>query len=87
MNGKAHVCVRFCLNGDYTATRVPEGSLPAYVEYNRTYRFGQFVFVDGEYVCGGALKQPFQDEFVAKCKARIEGMDLSWAPLCVDPTD
>lgn len=77
---KIHVCVGFYLNGDYVVNHVADEHLAANIEYNRTYRFGRFYFVDGEYACGGALIPKEQEKFIAKCKARL-------AELAIEPAD
>ena len=71
-----HATVRFYLNGDYVVDYVRDKDLQDYIEYNKVFRFGCFLFVDGEYVCGGVLLQPYQDEFIEKCKQRLQEINV-----------
>ena len=71
-----HVCFGFYLNGDYVVNHVRDEDLKGNIEYNRRNRPGRFYFVDGEYVCGGALLPEPQAEFIAKCLKRIEDMNI-----------
>lgn len=71
---KFHITTRFYLNGVVHLDIVTDQDLAKNIEYNRTFRSGCFYFVDDEYICGGMLKQPFQDEFIANCKQRLAAM-------------
>ncbi|MBD5585068.1 MAG: hypothetical protein HDQ88_08295 [Clostridia bacterium] len=74
--GKIHTCVGVYLNETYVVNHVAEEDLQENIKYNEFWRPGRFYFVDGKHVCGGCLKQPFQDEFVQKWEKKIEEMQL-----------
>lgn len=71
-----HLCVGFYNNGDYKTNTVPDENLQRNIEYNRTFRPGRFYFVDGEYVCGGLLKEPYKSEFIQECKEKLAELNL-----------
>lgn len=73
---KLHLCVGFYLNGDFKTNTVPGKSLADNIEYNRHMRPGRFYYVDGEYVCGGMLKDEFMPGKIAEHKARIAELGL-----------
>lgn len=73
---KLHLCVGFYPNGDFKCNTVSDENLKSNIRYNEMFRPGRFYFVDGEYVCGGVLKEPHQTEFIEKCKKRIIDMNL-----------
>lgn len=67
-----HIAVGFYLNESFKVNVVADEDLQNNIEYNRKFRPGRFYFVDGEYVCGGVLKEPYQQEFIEKCKKRLK---------------
>lgn len=71
-----HLCVGFYLNGQFKTNTVCDENLKDNIEYNRVFRPGRFYFVDGEYVCGGLLKEPHQQKFIEQCKNRIKELNL-----------
>ena len=75
-NKPIHVCVGFYPNGEMRINRVRDEDLENNVAYNRANRPGRLYFVDGKYVCGGLLKQPAMDEFIAKCEARLAATNI-----------
>lgn len=77
MPSTLHAAVGFYLNGDYQIEYIGDEDLESYIAYNSKYRFGRFHFIDGEYVCGGVLEQPYQDAFITKCKQRLAKMNLT----------
>lgn len=76
MNNKLHLCIGFYLDGSFKVNTVADEDLKDNIEYNRVFRFGRFYFVDGEYTCGGVLKEPYQSEFIEQCKQRIEELNI-----------
>lgn len=77
---KMHVLVSFCLNDTYSIEYIPNDKLQDAISYNDAFRPGKFHFVDGKYVCGGMLKQPYQQEFIDKCATRLKTMNIPDRP-------
>lgn len=73
---KLHLCVGFYNNGSFKTNTVSDENLESNIGFNRDMRPGRFYFVDGKYVCGGMLKEPYQTEFIEKCKKRIKELNM-----------
>ena len=71
-DNKLHICVGIYPNGDMVTNTVHGSHLADNVKYNDDFRPGRFYFVDGEYACGGMLKEPFQSRRIAEIKEKIK---------------
>lgn len=71
-----HLCVGFYNNGQFVTNTVCDENLQSNIEYNKKYRPGRLYFVDGEYVCGGMLKEPYKSERINLYKQRIKDLGL-----------
>lgn len=71
-----HLCVGFYNNGEFKCSTVSSEHLESNIEFNKRWRPGRFYFVDGEYVCGGMLLEPYQSQRIAKYKQKIKDLDL-----------
>lgn len=80
-----HLCVGFYANGDFKANTVIGKNLADNIEYNLHMRPGRAYFVDGEWVCGGMLKEPYKTEFIELCKARMAELGLEPKPYNTAP--
>ena len=76
MSKPNHIAVGFYLNESFKVNVVADEDLERNIEYNKKWRPGRFYFVDGEYVCGGVLKEPYQTEFIEKCKERLKDFHI-----------
>lgn len=73
---KNHVTVGFYLNDTFKINVVADEDLKHNIEVNKKYRPGRFYFVDGEYVCGGLLKEPLKTQFIENCKSRLKHFNV-----------
>ena len=73
---KIHTCVGVYLNETYIVNHVADEDLKDNIEYNEFWRPGRFYFIDGKHICGGLLKQPYQNEFVKKWEQKIKEMNI-----------
>ena len=68
---KIHTTVGVYLNGDYKANGVIEANLDYHIHYNKTYRFGRALLVDGKVEYLGYFKEsdiPMLEEKYGKIK-------------------
>lgn len=82
---RLHLCVGFYNNGDFKCNTVKEENLKSNIEYNDAWRPGRFYFVDGQYACGGVLKEPYQTEYIEECIQRIKDLGLRPKPYDTAP--
>ena len=57
-----HLVLNIYANGDYVFDSVDNVELKAYIEYNKLWRFGRLIYVDGQRVYNGCIK----DEYLKK---------------------
>lgn len=77
---KLHLCVGFYPNGQFKINTVCDENLQDNIEYNRKWRPGRFYFVDGEHVCGGLFREPYQTEFIEQCKQKMKELNMQPGP-------
>lgn len=63
-----HISVGVYSNGDYVVNIVKEEDLIAHIEYNRTFRFGRALFVDGKCLNEGYLSDNQISYWINKIK-------------------
>ena len=78
---KHHVTVGVYLNGQYKINTVADEDLEQYVRYNKAFRFGRALFVDGVCVNSGS----FPPEKVGEWTQRIAKMNLQPASTPTKP--
>lgn len=54
---KIHTTIGVYLNGDYKINGVSEANLDFHIHYNKTYRFGRALLVDGKVVHRGCFRE------------------------------
>lgn len=65
MANKNHLTLGVYTNGQYKYNVVKEEDLESHIEYNKTWRWGRLLYVDGERVYDGCHKEeslPMYDE-------------------------
>ena len=65
MANKNHLTLGVYTNGQYKYNVVRDEDLESHIEYNKTWRWGRLLYVDGERVYDGCLKEeslPMYDE-------------------------
>lgn len=71
-----HVTIGFYGDGSFKYNVVAEEDLESHIEYNRRFRPGRMLFVDGEYICGGCLKEEYKQQRIEEHKERIKDMHI-----------
>lgn len=61
---KVHITIGIYPNGDYKVNGVLPEHLQDHIEYNKIYRFGRALMVDGELVYGGVSEDGYFDEII-----------------------
>ena len=51
-----HLVLNIYANGDYVFDSVDNIELKEYIEYNKLWRFGRLIYVDGQRVYNGCIK-------------------------------
>ncbi len=80
MSEKMNICIMIAANGDPKVQPRFERDTPQWLEYNASYRFGQALFINGEYQTPedghvhhfAETVQPLIDEMTAEAKERLE---------------
>ena len=81
-----HTCVGVYPDGSCVINGVLDKDLDANVEYNRTFRPGRYYFVDGEYVCGGIMRDgPEKEAKIAELTALLERKTIPEQTACTRP--
>lgn len=82
MSNNNHISVGVYANGRYVVNIVKDEHLKDHIEYNKTFRFGRGLFVDGECLNQGYLS----GDQVKNWKKRISEMNIdtsvSSEPYC-----
>lgn len=52
----SHLVLNLYASGDYTVDKVNDIELRNYVEFNKKWRFGRLIYVDGQRVYNGCIK-------------------------------
>ena len=60
---KTHLTLGIYGNGDYKYNVVLDEDLESHIEYNKTFRFGRLLYVDGERVYDGCYKPEYLDKY------------------------
>lgn len=76
MKEKLHLCVGFYGDGSFKTNTVKDSNLSSNIQYNAIYRPGRMYFVDGTYVCGGGLKEPFKTQKIQQLTEKLKEMNL-----------
>lgn len=67
-----HISVGIYASGQYVINIVKEKDLANHIEYNKTFRFGRALFVDGKCLNKGYLS----DKDIAKWTDKIKNMNI-----------
>lgn len=51
-----HLVLNIYSNGSYVSEIVKDSDLKNYIEYNKLWRFGRLIYVDGQRVYNGCIK-------------------------------
>ncbi len=58
-----HLTLGVYLSGDYTYNVVREEDLEEHIQFNKTFRPGRLLYVDGQRVYNGVLKEEFLPKY------------------------
>lgn len=71
-----HVTIGVYSNGEYKINIVKPKHLKDHIEYNKDFRPGRMLFVDGRYVCGGQFKTEYQEKLIKEWEEKISNMKI-----------
>ncbi len=60
-----HLVLNIYANGDYVFDSVDNIELKEYIEYNKLWRFGRLIYVDGQRVYNGCIKSEYLSKYDA----------------------
>lgn len=63
MMSSNHITIGIYANKDYVYNVVRDCDLQGHIEYNETFRFGRLLYVDGERVYNGCMKEEYLHEY------------------------
>ena len=63
-------------SGTHVINIVKDEDLESHIEYNKIFRPGRLLFVDGKYCCGGLLNDSALKEMIAEWKEKISHFDV-----------
>ena len=72
-----YVTVGVYSDGSYVVNIVRDDDLEKHIEYNRTFRPGRMLFVDGKFRCGGVLSEPEKTKQISIWEEKIKGMNFN----------
>lgn len=58
-----HLVLNIYANGEYVFEYVLNCDLKAYIEYNKVWRFGRLIYVDGQRVYNGCIKEEYLKKY------------------------
>jgi len=67
-----HISIGVYANGSHVVNVVKDGHISEHIEYNKLFRFGRALFINGECLNQGYLK----DGEVKKWEDKIKGMNI-----------
>lgn len=60
---KNHLVLNIYASGDYKYNVVKDSHLEENIEFNKTWRFGRIIYVDGKRVYNGCIKEEALDKY------------------------
>lgn len=73
---KNHLSLRLYPNKDYVINVVSDANLASHVEYNKTYRFGCILYIDGVRKTNGCLKEDCLKEYDEYASNLLKTLDI-----------
>lgn len=58
-----HLVLNIYANGEYLFEYVNNSDLKEYIDYNKVWRFGRLIYVDGKRVYNGSIKSDSLDKY------------------------
>lgn len=58
-----HLVLNLYSNGEYLFEYVSNNELKNYIEYNKKWRFGRLIYVDGKRVYNGCIEKGYLDKY------------------------
>ena len=58
-----HLVLNMYANGEYVFENVSQSELKAYIEYNKLWRFGRLIYVDGKRVYNGCIENGYLEKY------------------------
>lgn len=59
----SHLVLNIYSNGEYVFEYVNSLDLNEYIEYNKVWRFGRLIYVDGKRVYNGCIENGYLDKY------------------------
>lgn len=71
-----HVTIGVYSNEEYKVNIVKDSDLDGHIKYNKVFRPGRMLFVDGKYTVGGMEKDEYKQQRIKEWEEKISKMQI-----------